>query len=61
MVSILSILLMCSKYDKLKRKTSLLLNSVGYSAPKRPNTITKQNDIKYIMKEFNLGDYKLKH
>ena len=39
-----------SKYEKLERNTSLLLSSVCYSAP---NTITKQNDLKSVMKEFN--------
>ena len=51
MVSILSILLILSirsKYEKLERNTSLVLTSVCHS-----NTITKQNDLKYVVEEFN--------
>ena len=50
MVSILPILLTRLKYEKLERNKSFLLNLVCYSAP---NTITKQNDLKSVMKEFN--------
>ena len=47
-LSILPILLIRSKYEKLKENTSLLLNSVCYSAP---NTITQQNGLKSVMKK----------
>ena len=49
-VSILSILLIRWKYEKLERNTSLLLNSMFCNPP---NTIIKQNDLKSVMKEFN--------
>ena len=48
--SIFPILLLRSKYEKLEGNTSLMLNSVCYSAP---NTITKKNDLKSVMKDFD--------
>ena len=49
--SMVSILSMRSKYEKLERNIIVLINSVCCSAP---STITNKNDLKSVMKGFKI-------